>query len=146
MLNHTYRHDNLGQLSAADVRRELLATEAVFKATGVRMPFKGVRPPFGGTSTTSDAVIAELGYRSIGADIDVADLVVSGSIVRSLARHIERHIDRGERTQIRADLTGQRRQLEKIRDLVEDARPSKIDAAGRATLLAQVDRMIASIP
>ena len=267
VLNHTYRHDNLGQLSAADVRRELLATEAVFKAAGVRMPFNGVRPPFGGTSPTSEAVIAELGYRSIGADIggfdfipttpaetirdaildnlvpggiiimhdgpidtpagaavvaalpqvidgtrargycfgsldanvqvvpdrlkptrkpiprivnpvpfrpiqlagdpplsppqpyavvqgisvrhltvDVADLVASGSIARSLARHIERHVDRGERAQIRADLAGQRRQLETIRDLIEEAPASKIDAAGRATLLAQVDRMITSIP
>jgi hypothetical protein len=78
--------------------------------------------------------------------VDVADLVASGSIARSLARHIERHVDKGERAQIRGDLAGQRRQLEKIGDLVEDARPSKIDATGRATLLAQVDRMITSIP
>ncbi|NHC15708.1 polysaccharide deacetylase family protein [Motilibacter deserti] len=67
VLNHTYRHDNLGQLSAADVRREILAADQVLREVGA-LPFRGVRAPFGGSSATSRAVIAELGYVNVGAN------------------------------------------------------------------------------
>lgn len=75
VLNHTYWHDNLGQLSADDVRREILATEIAFQDARVRMPYDGVRPPFGGSSPTSEQVIADLGYVTVGADAGGFDFI-----------------------------------------------------------------------
>ncbi|WP_454086169.1 polysaccharide deacetylase family protein [Georgenia sp. Marseille-Q6866] len=75
VLNHTYWHDNLGQLSAEDVRREILATEIAFRDARVRMPYDGVRAPFGGSSPTSEQAIADLGYVNVGADAGGFDFI-----------------------------------------------------------------------
>lgn len=62
VLNHTYSHPNLTQISLESVRRQILATEAALAHAGAPMPFRLLRPPFGASNAAVQAVAAELGY------------------------------------------------------------------------------------
>jgi peptidoglycan/xylan/chitin deacetylase (PgdA/CDA1 family) len=74
VLNHTYYHPALTALSPAAVRAEVLGTEAAIRAAGVRMRFRGVRPPFLAVDDRVRAELATIGYRTvIGADVVTND-------------------------------------------------------------------------
>ena len=62
VLNHTYSHPNLTQISLESVRRQILATEAAFARAGAPIPFRLLRPPFGASNAAVEAVAAEIGY------------------------------------------------------------------------------------
>ena len=62
VLNHTYSHPNLNQISAESVRRQILEAEAALQLAGAPMPFKMLRPPFGAANAAVRAVATELGY------------------------------------------------------------------------------------
>ncbi len=69
--NHTYRHPDLRTVSSAKVREELVLTEKhIAKAMGKRKLF---RPPYGAHNAKVDAVVAELGYRTILWSVDTVD-------------------------------------------------------------------------
>ncbi|NHC46683.1 polysaccharide deacetylase family protein [Motilibacter aurantiacus] len=267
VINHSYRHVNMGQLAPADMRREILAAESVILGSGATFAFKGFRAPGGsGNGAPLRQAIADAGYVSVPSNlggndfraettattirdailnnlspdrillfhdgpidtpagaavqealpqvldgvrargycfgvvnaagqvvpgrlrpsaqpipaivspvpykpllfagdppqtppqpyaivrgesvrhlsVDVADLVAAGSVVRSLARDLGRLVEQGEQAQLCGNVDAQRRRLREIRALVQSARSSKIDDAGRAALLAQVDRMLVGI-
>jgi peptidoglycan/xylan/chitin deacetylase (PgdA/CDA1 family) len=65
VLNHTYYHPNLNNLAPAAVRKEVLDTDAVIRAAGVRMRFKGIRPPFLAANDQVRAELAGIGYRTV---------------------------------------------------------------------------------
>ena len=67
VLNHSYSHPNLSQISAESVRRQILEAEAALARAGAPMPFKVLRPPFGSANADVQAVAAELGYTLNGA-------------------------------------------------------------------------------
>jgi peptidoglycan/xylan/chitin deacetylase (PgdA/CDA1 family) len=74
VLNHSYYHPPLSALSPAAVRAEILDTEAAIRAAGVRMRFRGVRPPFLAVDDRVRAELAKIGYRTvIGADVVTND-------------------------------------------------------------------------
>ena len=69
--NHTYRHPNLTTLTSAKIREELQLTEKrIAAAMGDHKLF---RPPYGAHNAKVDAVVAELGYRSILWNVDTVD-------------------------------------------------------------------------
>lgn len=70
VFNHTYHHPNLTTLGPAAVRAEMLDTEAVILEAGVRMPFRGMRPPFLDADDATRARLAEIGYDTV-VDVDV---------------------------------------------------------------------------
>lgn len=94
VLNHTYRHDRLSELSAEDVRLEVLAAEIALQRAGVRLPFKGVRAPYGGSSDTSEQVIRDLGYVNVGAQVGGLDFV-PGTPPQVIARYILSGLEAG---------------------------------------------------
>jgi uncharacterized repeat protein (TIGR01451 family) len=71
-LNHTYSHVNMTQLSDAGNREEVLRNERFLASIGAPLTFKGIRPPFGGSSPRVQALLAAMGYTSflnrIGTD------------------------------------------------------------------------------
>jgi peptidoglycan/xylan/chitin deacetylase (PgdA/CDA1 family) len=74
VLNHTYYHPNLTTLAPAAVRQEVLDTDAVIRAAGVRMRFKGIRPPFLAVDDRTRAELTKIGYRTvISADVFTDD-------------------------------------------------------------------------
>ena len=74
VLNHTYYHPNLNNLTPAAVRKEVLDTDAVIRAAGVRMRYKGIRPPFLAANDQVRAELARIGYRTvIPADVFTND-------------------------------------------------------------------------
>jgi len=74
VLNHTYYHPNLTTLSPAAVRKEVLDTDAVIRAAGVRMRFKGIRPPFLAVDDQVRAELTKIGYRTVvQADVFTED-------------------------------------------------------------------------
>lgn len=75
VLNHTYYHENLGEIPLEDVRYELLATEKVFALHGITKPYKGMREPFGGGDAESRQLITELGFVNIGITAGGLDFV-----------------------------------------------------------------------
>jgi peptidoglycan/xylan/chitin deacetylase (PgdA/CDA1 family) len=70
VLNHTYSHPHLATLTPEDVRREMLDTDEALRAAGVRMPFRGMRPPFLTVDDAGRDVLSDIGYRTI-VDVDV---------------------------------------------------------------------------
>jgi peptidoglycan/xylan/chitin deacetylase (PgdA/CDA1 family) len=62
VLNHTYTHVHMDQLSENAMRDEVLRTERALAAAGAPMPFRGIRPPFGDVNDTVLRVLLELGY------------------------------------------------------------------------------------
>jgi peptidoglycan/xylan/chitin deacetylase (PgdA/CDA1 family) len=74
VLNHTYYHPNLNNLTPAAVRKEVLDTDTVIRAAGVRMRYKGIRPPFLAANDQVRAELARIGYRTvISADVFTND-------------------------------------------------------------------------
>lgn len=70
--NHSATHPEMGNLSAAEIEREILTTHQTIKnATGFEA--KLFRPPFGHYSQRMLATIAELGYYAIQWDVDSLD-------------------------------------------------------------------------
>jgi len=71
-LNHTYSHVNMGQMSDAGNRAEVLRNEDLLAAIGAPLAFKGIRPPFGGSNPRVQALLTSMGYTSflnrIGTD------------------------------------------------------------------------------
>jgi uncharacterized repeat protein (TIGR01451 family) len=71
-LNHTWSHINMSQMSDAGNREEVLRNEAFLAEIGAPLTFKGIRPPFGGSSPAVQALLASMGYTSflnrIGTD------------------------------------------------------------------------------
>ena len=67
VFNHTYHHPNLTKLGPAAVRAEMLDTEAVIREAGVRLPFRGMRPPFLDADDATRARLAEIGYGTVVA-------------------------------------------------------------------------------
>ena len=73
VLNHTYTHPNLNGLSLNAVHEEVRDTDAVIRAAGVRMRFKGVRPPFLAANERVRAELARTGYTVIMGDVYTDD-------------------------------------------------------------------------
>jgi peptidoglycan/xylan/chitin deacetylase (PgdA/CDA1 family) len=71
VLNHTYSHPNLTQISLESVRRQILETEAALTRAGAPMPFKVLRPPFVAANAQVIAEAAALGYTVINPVQDV---------------------------------------------------------------------------
>ena len=63
-LNHTWSHVNMSQMSDAGNREEVLRNERFLARIGAPLTFKGIRPPFGGSSPTVQALLASMGYTS----------------------------------------------------------------------------------
>ena len=61
-LNHTYTHVHMEQLTVGANREEVLHNEKVLAAAGAPIPFKGIRPPFGGSNPIVQRTLLELGY------------------------------------------------------------------------------------
>jgi peptidoglycan-N-acetylglucosamine deacetylase len=69
--NHTYGHPDLTTLTSAQVKQQLLRTEQILGAH-LKSP-KLFRPPYGAHSATVDAVVTNLGYRTILWNVDTVD-------------------------------------------------------------------------
>lgn len=70
--NHTYRHENLTQLSSAAVADTLRRTSRAIADAGVRTPTL-VRPPYGATNSRVASVISDLGMHQVLWNIDPQD-------------------------------------------------------------------------
>jgi peptidoglycan/xylan/chitin deacetylase (PgdA/CDA1 family) len=114
--NHSFSHPHLTTLPLDVVRREILTTHELIEPylDGLRL----FRPPYGETNEAVDAVLAELGYRSVLWDVDTEDwkpsyppgcwveqgleqmdaagpaVVLAHDIHRTTADHLCRFIDR----------------------------------------------------
>ncbi|MEV4173831.1 polysaccharide deacetylase family protein [Nonomuraea sp. NPDC049709] len=73
VLNHTYEHPNLNEVTLPRLRAELRATEKALDRARVERPFAGMRPPFLAANAQVRAELAQLGFTVIGGDIDAAD-------------------------------------------------------------------------
>lgn len=69
--NHTYSHANLVRLSSAEIKSQIQRTDKLLA------PYLGddklFRPPYGSHNRQVDAIIAELGYRTILWNVDTLD-------------------------------------------------------------------------
>ena len=72
ILNHTWSHPDLTTLTADEIKKELLDTEAVITAIVGHCP-KIFRPPYGRVNDTVKAVAAELGYAILNWSVDPMD-------------------------------------------------------------------------
>jgi uncharacterized repeat protein (TIGR01451 family) len=61
-LNHTYTHVHMEQLTDSANREEVVHNERVLAAAGAAIPFKGIRPPFGGSNPVVQRTLLEMGY------------------------------------------------------------------------------------
>ena len=61
-LNHTYTHVHMDELTVSANREEVLHNEQVLAAAGAPIPFKGIRPPFGGSNPVVQRTLLEMGY------------------------------------------------------------------------------------
>lgn len=73
VLNHTYEHPNLNQVTLPRLRQEMADTEAALDRAGVERPFVGMRPPFLAANAQVRAELERLGYTVISGDIDAED-------------------------------------------------------------------------
>ncbi|SDU64716.1 polysaccharide deacetylase family protein [Jiangella alkaliphila] len=73
VLNHTWEHPNLNQVTIPRLRDEMRKTEEALDAAGVERPFLGMRPPFLAANASVRAELARLGFTVISGDIDAAD-------------------------------------------------------------------------
>ena len=72
IIGHSWDHRNLSKLSADEIRKEILDTNAVIESvTGVAT--RMFRPPYGAVSSTMKSVSAELGYAMINWSVDPLD-------------------------------------------------------------------------
>ncbi|MEV4318953.1 polysaccharide deacetylase family protein [Actinocrispum sp. NPDC049592] len=72
-LNHTYSHVHMDQLTPEQNTEEVVHNERVLAAAGAPIPFKGIRPPFGGSNPAVQKLLIELGYTYFLNRIDGAD-------------------------------------------------------------------------
>lgn len=72
-LNHTYTHVHMDQLTVSANREEVLHNERVLTAAGAPIPFKGIRPPFGGSDPVVQRTLIEMGYTYFLNRINGAD-------------------------------------------------------------------------
>jgi membrane peptidoglycan carboxypeptidase len=112
LCNHSWRHDDLGQLSAAAARADITRTDAAIAAAapGVTVPF--FRAPYGSWGRSAKAG-AELGHTPLGWVVDPDDWLLPGA--DKIADRIEKqlrpraivlvHDGGGEREQTVAALT-----------------------------------------
>ena len=73
VLNHTWSHPHLPTLTPAQVRAQVLRTQAVLRKAGAPMPFKLLRPPFGDVDAAVDAQLTRLGYHHVNWDVVATD-------------------------------------------------------------------------
>jgi peptidoglycan/xylan/chitin deacetylase (PgdA/CDA1 family) len=73
VLNHTWEHPNLNQVTLPRLRDEMRRTEEALDSAGVERPFLGMRPPFLAANASVRAELARLGFTVISGDIDAAD-------------------------------------------------------------------------
>jgi uncharacterized repeat protein (TIGR01451 family) len=62
VLNHTFTHVHMEQLTPSANVEEVLHNERVLAAAGAPLPFKGIRPPFGGSDPAVQRTLLDLGY------------------------------------------------------------------------------------
>ncbi|TDD48231.1 polysaccharide deacetylase family protein [Nonomuraea terrae] len=73
VLNHTYEHPNLNQVTVPRLQTEMRTTEEALDRAGVERPFVGMRPPFLAANTQVRAELERLGFTVVSGDIDAAD-------------------------------------------------------------------------
>jgi peptidoglycan/xylan/chitin deacetylase (PgdA/CDA1 family) len=73
VLNHTYLHVHMDELTPAANREEVLHNERVLAAAGAPITFKGIRPPFGGSNPEVQRLLLEMGYTYFLNRIDAED-------------------------------------------------------------------------
>ncbi len=73
VLNHTWSHPHLPQLTPAQVESEVLRTEQALSNAGAPMPFRLLRPPFGDVDVTVDAQLTAMGYHHVNWDVAATD-------------------------------------------------------------------------
>ncbi|PZG20698.1 hypothetical protein C1J01_08470 [Nonomuraea aridisoli] len=73
VLNHTYEHPNLNQVTVPRLRTEMRTTEEALDRAGVERPFAGMRPPFLAANAQVRAELERLGFTVVSGDIDAAD-------------------------------------------------------------------------
>ncbi|MFC7641291.1 polysaccharide deacetylase family protein [Streptosporangium lutulentum] len=73
VLNHTYEHPNLNQVTVPRLQTEMRTTEEALDRAGVKRPFVGMRPPFLAANAPVRAELERLGFTVISGDIDAAD-------------------------------------------------------------------------
>ena len=72
--NHSYSHPMLSWLSAEDIEKELLSTEAAIKKAIGYAPQRYFRPPYGDYNAAVADIIRQLGYEAIILwDVDTRD-------------------------------------------------------------------------
>ncbi|WP_157574886.1 polysaccharide deacetylase family protein [Jiangella muralis] len=73
VLNHTYEHPNLDQVTIPRLQQEMSDTEAALDRAGVERPFVGMRPPFLAANPQTRAELERLGFTVISGDIAADD-------------------------------------------------------------------------
>jgi peptidoglycan/xylan/chitin deacetylase (PgdA/CDA1 family) len=73
VLNHTWTHPRLTDLTAAQIRAQTLRTQRTLAAAGAPLPFKLLRPPYGAVDDRVAATLAGLGYRYVVWDVVAVD-------------------------------------------------------------------------
>lgn len=91
VLNHTWTHPRLTDLTAAQIRAQTLRTQRVLAAAGAPLPYKLLRPPYGAVDDRVAAALAGLGYRyvlwdvfSVDWDVATTDRQIYDTIVAGL--------------------------------------------------------------
>lgn len=73
VLNHTYEHPNLNEVTVPRLREEMNRTEEALDRAGVERPFAGMRPPFLAANEQVRAELTRLGFTVVSGDIDASD-------------------------------------------------------------------------
>jgi peptidoglycan/xylan/chitin deacetylase (PgdA/CDA1 family) len=68
VLNHTWTHPRLTDLTAARIRAETLRTQRVLAAAGAPLPVKLLRPPYGAVILMHDGPIDSAAGPAVQAD------------------------------------------------------------------------------
>lgn len=91
---HTYRHDHVDRLTAAELEVDIDRSEALFVETFGARPFL-FRPPYGHHSDESDAVLSARGYTQVMWNLHGGD--VTGRTPEAVLATFRSMLDRGER-------------------------------------------------
>ena len=85
LCNHAMHHDDLGDWSAADIRADLVATNAAIREAVPGSPIPYFRAPYGSWGRSPE-VAADLGMQPLGWAMDIADWESPGTaeLVRRL--------------------------------------------------------------
>jgi peptidoglycan/xylan/chitin deacetylase (PgdA/CDA1 family) len=71
--SHTYTHQSLVGLAAADVYTEMATTMQAFVNSGVCRRPTLMRPPYGDTDAAVEALLGRMGYRGVLWNLDTLD-------------------------------------------------------------------------